>query len=72
MKTTFYFVIFNLIFLSYGDSDVPRYEVNCTTLRMGQFLCPDPLINHIDPQTQQPRGCTKENTAKGMYFYYFY
>ncbi|KAF4520962.1 hypothetical protein B566_EDAN011598 [Ephemera danica] len=31
---------------------------------MGQFLCPDPAINHIDPQTQQPRNCTKQNTAK--------
>ncbi|XP_065338285.1 TM2 domain-containing protein CG10795 [Cloeon dipterum] len=39
------------------------YEVDCGTLRMGQYLCPDPAIDHIDPQTQQPRNCTPENKA---------
>ncbi|XP_038211969.1 TM2 domain-containing protein CG10795 [Zerene cesonia] len=33
--------------------------VDCSTLRLGQYICPDPNINHIDPDTQQLRGCTK-------------
>jgi len=43
------------------------YEVDCNTLRMGQYICPDPAINHIDPQTQQPRNCTRENKALGTF-----
>ncbi|GAB0099706.1 TM2 domain-containing protein [Sergentomyia squamirostris] len=41
-------------------------EVNCSGLRMGQYLCPDPnhIDNYIDPKTQQIWGCTKENKAK--------
>ncbi|XP_067004562.1 TM2 domain-containing protein biscotti [Anabrus simplex] len=43
-----------------------EYEVDCSTLRMGQFLCPDPdpMYEYIDPKTQQPYDCTKENKAK--------
>lgn len=41
------------------------YEVDCNNLRMGQYICPDPDYDFIDPKTQQPRGCTKENKAKG-------
>ncbi|CAG9093736.1 unnamed protein product [Plutella xylostella] len=33
--------------------------VDCSTLRLGQFICPDPSINQIDPDTQQFRGCMK-------------
>jgi len=36
------------------------YELNCTTLRVGQYVCPWPLI---DPDTQQPANCTIDNTA---------
>lgn len=44
--------------------------VDCSrTLRMGQFLCPDPSYNQIDPKTQQYRGCSKENIAKGILYY---
>ncbi|CAG0889492.1 unnamed protein product, partial [Darwinula stevensoni] len=32
----------------------------CQNLNMGQYLC---LDLSIDPDTQQPRGCTKENVA---------
>lgn len=39
-------------------------ELECKDLIMGQFICPDPNIIHIDPKTQQPIGCTKENKAK--------
>lgn len=39
-------------------------DVDCSTLRIGQYLCPDPNIEHMDSRTQQPYGCTKENIAK--------
>ncbi|KAH8301510.1 hypothetical protein KR059_005161 [Drosophila kikkawai] len=40
-------------------------NVDCNELRMmGQFMCPDPGRNHIDPKTQQLRGCTKEGRAR--------
>ena len=43
-------------------------EVNCSELKMmGQYICPHPGIKHIDPKTQELKGCTKENRAKGMY-----
>ncbi|XP_030387262.1 TM2 domain-containing protein CG10795 [Scaptodrosophila lebanonensis] len=38
--------------------------VDCNKLLMGQFMCPDPAKNHIDPKTQQLRGCTPENRAR--------
>lgn len=40
-------------------------SIDCNTLRMGQYLCPDPDYDLVDPKTQQIRGCTKENKAKG-------
>lgn len=42
------------------------HEIDCNNLRMGQYICPHPDYDFIDPKTQQPRGCTKENKAKGM------
>lgn len=39
-----------------GDKNV---VVDCSTLRLGQYICPDPSLNQIDPDTQQYRGCTK-------------
>lgn len=41
------------------------YEIDCNNLRMGQYICPHPDYDFIDPKTQQPKGCTKENKAKG-------
>lgn len=38
---------------------------DCTTLLMGQFLCPDPAKSHIDPKTQQYKGCEPNGLAKG-------
>lgn len=47
-------------------------EVDCKTLRMGQYLCPDPdasyVQNMVDPKTQQLRGCTQENKARSKYY----
>lgn len=39
-------------------------DVDCSQLRIGQYMCPDPDIDHIDSKTQQPIGCTKNNVAK--------
>lgn len=36
---------------------------------MGQYICPHPHYEFIDPKTQQPKGCTKENKAKGRVFF---
>ncbi|XP_077300031.1 TM2 domain-containing protein 1 biscotti isoform X2 [Arctopsyche grandis] len=40
------------------------YRVDCSTLRLGQYICPDPKIPHIDPTTQQLIGCTRDNKAE--------
>ncbi|XP_045771336.1 TM2 domain-containing protein CG10795 [Maniola jurtina] len=39
-----------------GDKNV---VVDCSTLRLGQYICPDPNKNQIDPDTQQFVGCAK-------------
>lgn len=33
--------------------------VDCSTLRLGQYICPHPQKDQIDPDTQQFRGCMK-------------
>lgn len=58
------------MFISITSADVilskDVYKVYCSTLRMGQYLCPDPEADFIDPETQQPKGCTKDHKAKGF------
>lgn len=56
-----------LTVLMYSSDINAEYHVECGTLRMGQYICPDPdpSYDYIDPKTQQPYGCTKENKAKG-------
>lgn len=44
--------------------EIVAVDINCGTLRVGQYRCPDPKIDHIDPKTQQPIGCTQSNVAK--------
>ena len=39
-----------------GDKGV---TVDCSTLRLGQYICPDPNEDQIDPDTQQFKGCVK-------------
>lgn len=46
-----------------ADISLHSYETNCTTLQMGQYLCPSP---EIDPLTQQPKGCSQNNIATSM------
>lgn len=40
---------------------------DCTKLRVGQFLCPDPnsTYDFIDHKTQSVVGCKKDGTATG-------
>lgn len=44
------------------------YEVNCSSLLMGQYICLNP---EIDPLTQQPKGCNPNNTAQSNQIYIF-
>lgn len=37
------------------------FDIDCTQLRLGQFICP--AQPEIDPQTQQPINCSLNNTA---------
>lgn len=55
------FTVFSLIFAAANGG----IKVDCNSLQMGQYLCPDPRLDQIDPKTQQFYGCTKENSAKG-------
>lgn len=57
-------IIYLIILTDWFDILVESIDVDCSQLRVGQYLCPDPDIDFIDPKTQQPYGCTKENVAK--------
>jgi len=63
----FYWCIFSVI--SVHNVEIRHanrtYEVDCNKLRMGQYICPDPKLIEIDLNTQQLKGCTKENVAPG-------
>ncbi|XP_061713684.1 TM2 domain-containing protein CG10795 [Cydia pomonella] len=59
--STKHFVIVCLLCLCSSTlaSDEPNeFVVDCSTLRLGQYICPDPSIDQIDPDTQQFRGCS--------------
>ncbi|XP_068631686.1 TM2 domain-containing protein biscotti isoform X2 [Battus philenor] len=60
------FLLVCLVFSYSYASDEAKIEkvvsVDCSSLRLGQYICPDPSINQIDPDTQQYRGCTKGKT----------
>lgn len=61
---------FNIfLYLCVAANDIE--EMDCSKLRLGQYLCPDPSYDLIDPKTQQPYGCTQENKARGTLVYYF-
>lgn len=67
-----FLVLLGLFFISdVVKTDALNYTVDCGTLRMGQYLCPDPDVNYVDnlvdPKTQQLRGCTSENKARSKY-----
>lgn len=54
---------------SLGPGKTTVFETECKNLRLGQFICPDPDYEFIDPDTQQLRGCTKDNIAQGITIY---
>ncbi|XP_063533864.1 TM2 domain-containing protein CG10795 [Cydia strobilella] len=59
--TTKHFILVCLLFFCSSTlaSDEPKeFVVDCSTLRLGQYICPDPGIDQIDPDTQQFRGCS--------------
>lgn len=62
--------IFLIVFIGINVDAGPGQKVDCNGLHMGQFMCPDPSRDQIDPKTQQFYGCTKENSAKGNFFIY--
>lgn len=66
LRTLLFYTSFLVISATELPTSVKEVVVDCSTLRMGQYLCPDPNINHIDPKTQQIRGCRKDNKARGI------
>lgn len=64
-----YFVTI-LIFCQFISTLTVDKEVrmDCSNLRLGQYICPDPNLQHIDPKTQQFLGCTRQNKADGIVF----
>lgn len=47
-----------------AEAHINIFETNCSTLQMGQFICPSP---DIDPLTQEPKGCNQNNVAYSKY-----
>lgn len=68
----FYGVIVLFATLSYASGADYTYEIDCDNLRIGQYICPHPDYDFIDPKTQQPKGCTEKNKAKGMKHLFIY
>lgn len=56
--------IIYIILITEVVETISLVELDCSQLRVGQYLCPDPNINHIDPKTQQPYDCNRNNVAK--------
>lgn len=69
-RNLFFIFISSQYFSFVISSSESTILINCDTLRMGQFLCPDPdyFNDLIDPKTQEIRGCTKEHLAKSIFF----
>ncbi|KAG5677836.1 hypothetical protein PVAND_007558 [Polypedilum vanderplanki] len=53
-----------ILFLFLGSIAIV-YATDCTKLRVGQFLCPDPdsSYDYIDKNTQSVIGCKNDSTA---------
>ncbi|CAG9584696.1 unnamed protein product [Danaus chrysippus] len=52
-------LLFYSTYCATDDTKTDNVVVDCSTLRMGQYICPDPNQNQIDSATQQYVGCTK-------------
>lgn len=54
------FFMFTLVSCSDDAAKIDKtVKVDCSTLRLGQFICPHPEKDQIDPATQQFIGCVK-------------
>ncbi|KAI9552374.1 hypothetical protein GHT06_022740 [Daphnia sinensis] len=51
--------IFQVVTSEILNTSTSTFETNCSSLQMGQYLC-NP---EIDPLTQQPKGCGRNNIA---------
>lgn len=60
-----------VLLFSHIISETAEIELDCRTLRIGQFLCPDPSVDIVDAKTQQFKDCTKEGKAKGIIKLFF-
>ena len=67
VDTKLFSTIIVIFIIHFADGVNNTYEIDCNNLRMGQYICPHPDYDFIDTKTQQPKGCTKENKAKGIY-----
>ncbi|KAJ8674605.1 hypothetical protein QAD02_005867 [Eretmocerus hayati] len=56
--------LLSLVIIPLSNGADYTYEIDCKNLQMGQFICPHPDYEFIDPKTQQPKGCTPENRAE--------
>ncbi|XP_057338039.1 TM2 domain-containing protein CG10795 [Microplitis mediator] len=56
-------IIINVLAINIHGTEYD-YKVDCSNLRIGQYICPHPKYDIIDRSTQQIRGCTKKNKAK--------
>lgn len=56
-----------LVFLLITAPYALESATDCSKLRVGQKICPDPdrSYKYIDEETQSIFGCTREGTAKG-------
>ncbi|XP_067127992.1 TM2 domain-containing protein biscotti [Centruroides vittatus] len=61
LKIWNYELRYTVLLLFFVMRSVSSYDINCSEILMGQYVCALPVI---DPETQQPQGCTKENIAK--------
>lgn len=69
-------ICFLFLYSRVGASDEVKVDntvtVDCSTLRLGQYICPHPNEDQIDPDTQQFKGCVKgkdipsDGEAEGM------
>lgn len=64
------YLLFSFSLIGASDdvkSDTDNVVVDCSTLRLGQYICPDPNFDQIDPNTQQFIGCVmgKEIPSEG-------
>ena len=66
-KLTSLSVLLNIL-LNVKFAHSSNFETNCSSLQMGQYVCPN---TEIDPLTQEIRGCGQNNFAPSIKFSMF-